>query len=253
MISFIAGCNLVTLSEQLATPLMLYSDCFRRIMCQEQTFQCYFYNCDKCPGIQTLKNLVLDILDENKIDEITYKYWISKPRTSLETFVKNSTVAVHEFTRITTSFITELSNDAAKVIYFSDGAPQQFKNYKNFVNLNYHKKDFGETVKRMAARASLQLSYDEQISTPQQLYEWAVRPNCLPNIRAQFFSNDEYIRAKESLEKRYTRAKTITRDTKIPLCNSGRKRHFEILGVFVVFRIANVQNIQTCKKLNTTK
>ncbi|XP_043278835.1 uncharacterized protein [Venturia canescens] len=323
------GCNLATLTSQSETSLQHYGDCLEIIMCQESTSDCYFNNCDKCPGVQILKNLLLDILDENGIDEVTYKYWISKPRTSMETFVKSSTdfvdnfcenllallphhyiakkqasylrslkeslkqneyivicdfsenyafviqnaasgfhwnndqatiypvviyykednvlihkslviisdclshdaVAVHEFIRITTEFIKELSNDAVKIIYFSDGAPQQFKNFKNFVNINYHKEDFGlevewhffatahgkgpcdgvgGTVKRIASRASLQLPYNEQISTPHQLYDWAVKPNSLPNICIRFFSNDDYIQAKEFLEKRYLKAKTIS-------------------------------------------
>lgn len=52
--------------------------------------------------------------------------------------LSHDAVAVHEFTRITTNFIKGLSNNISKTIYFSDGAPQQFKNY-----LNYHEEDFG--------------------------------------------------------------------------------------------------------------
>lgn len=53
------------------------------IICKDLTFKFYFH-----PGIQTLKKKLLDVLDENVINEITYKYWISKSRTSLEIFVK---------------------------------------------------------------------------------------------------------------------------------------------------------------------
>lgn len=73
-------------------------------MCQEPTFECYFNKCDKFPGVQTLKNVLL-LLDENRIDEITYKYWISKPRTSLETFVKNSADFVDNFCENITSLL----------------------------------------------------------------------------------------------------------------------------------------------------
>ena len=78
--------------------------------------------------------------------------------------------------------------------YFSNGAASQYKNRKNFINLCNHQEDFevnaewhfsatslgkgacdglGGTVKRVAARASLQRPYDEQIMTPGQLFEWA--------------------------------------------------------------------------------
>ena len=73
-----------------------------------------------------------------------------------------------------------------KIIYFSDGAASQYKNRKNFSNLCHHELDFGikakwhfsatshgkgacnglgGTVKRLAARASLQRPYQEQIVT----------------------------------------------------------------------------------------
>ena len=75
-------------------------------------------------------------------------------------------------------FLTDKFNCCPhKIIYFSDGAAAQYKNRKNFLNLCHHKADFGVdaewhffatshgkgpcdglggTVKRLAARASLQ-------------------------------------------------------------------------------------------------
>ncbi|CAH0553558.1 unnamed protein product [Brassicogethes aeneus] len=40
----------------------------------------------------------------------------------------------------------------------------------------------GETLKRGAARASLQLPFDKQISNPRELYQWAAQSNNLPKI-----------------------------------------------------------------------
>ena len=81
-----------------------------------------------------------------------------------------------------------------KVIYFSDGAASHYKNRKNLINLANHEADFGMpadwhffatphgkgpcdgvrgAVKRLAARASLQRPYEDQIQTPMQLFEWA--------------------------------------------------------------------------------
>ena len=74
-----------------------------------------------------------------------------------------------------------------KTIYFSDGAASQYKSRKNFINLCLHKDDFGisaewnfyatshgkgacegvgGSVKRLAARASLQKPYNDKIMTP---------------------------------------------------------------------------------------
>lgn len=52
-------------------------------------------------------------------------------------------VAVHAYTKIVVNLIKSINSNASKIIYFSDGAPQQYKNYKNFVNLAYHQQDFG--------------------------------------------------------------------------------------------------------------
>jgi hypothetical protein len=83
----------------------------------------------------------------------------------------------------------------SEIYYFSDSAASQYKNTKNFINLCYHKDDFGMgaawhilamshgkgacdgiggAIKRLARKASLQNPYEEKIITPRQLYEWAV-------------------------------------------------------------------------------
>ena len=79
-------------------------------------------------------------------------------------------------------FLSERSQPK-KIIYFSDGAASQYKNQKTFLNLCHHRNDFGipaewhfsatshgkgacdglgGTVKRLAARASLQRPYNDQ-------------------------------------------------------------------------------------------
>ena len=74
-----------------------------------------------------------------------------------------------------------------KTIYFSDAVASQYKNRKNFINLCLHEDDFGilaewhfyatyrgkgacdgvgGSVKRLAARASLQKPYNDKVITP---------------------------------------------------------------------------------------
>lgn len=143
----------------------------------------------------------------------------------------HDSTAVHVSLKTVTDFIESLSDTAEKIYYFSDGAPQQFKNFKNFVNLYYHHEDFGicaewhffasyhgkgpcdgvgGILERAAARASLQLPFDKQISNARELYEWAVQPNNLPKIEIRYSSTADYKRAAESLNVRYSRGKTIT-------------------------------------------
>lgn len=75
----------------------------------------------------------------------------------------------------------EQFSNVSKIYYFSDGVSSQYKNRHNFLNLCYHAEDFqikaewhffaishekgpcdaiGGTIKRLAARASLQNSQE---------------------------------------------------------------------------------------------
>ncbi len=60
----------------------------------------------------------------------------------------HDTVAVHLFQKCLVFFLCSFLLDhhqeqLRQIIYFSDGAASQYKNYKNFINLCHHKSDFG--------------------------------------------------------------------------------------------------------------
>ena len=80
----------------------------------------------------------------------------------------------------------------------------------------------GGTVKRLAARASLQRAYDHQIITPHQLYEWA--SDNIPKINFKFCTCDDYKRAEAFLQDRFQKSKTIPGTQKlhcfVPLTNT---------------------------------
>ena len=84
-----------------------------------------------------------------------------------------------------------LLNNISQVFYFTDGSTGQYKNIKNFLKLCCHLEDFqikakwcffatshgkspcdciGGTLKRLAARASLQRTKTEQILTPLDMF-----------------------------------------------------------------------------------
>ena len=113
--------------------------------------------------------------------------------------MKHDTVTVHTFQTVVLKYLKERIPDLKKVIYFSDGAASQYKNFKNFANLLHHSSDYGldaewnffgtshgkntcdgigGTVKRLAARASLLRTLDDHIMTPLQLFDW-----CRKNIK----------------------------------------------------------------------
>ena len=171
----------------------------------------------------TLHPFVAYYLDSEELRHLSY--------VVISDCLHHDTVAVHLFQR---SFITFLKQflparlHPCKIIYFSDGAAPQYKNRKNFLNLCHHKDDFGveaewhfsatshgkgacdglgRTVKRLAARASLQRPYNDQLMTARQLFDWACS-----NISAAHFgycSNEDYRKELSSLEGRFQLSRTI--------------------------------------------
>ena len=193
----------------------------------------------------------------------------------------HDTVAVHLFQK---SFIVCLkrvfSSPLKKIYYFSDGAASQYKNRKNFSNLCHHEEDFGikaewhfsatshgkgacdglgGTVKRLAARASLQRPYDEQIMTPRQLYEWA--STNIPSICFDYCSTEEYQREQSSLEERFCSSRTIPGTRKlhsfVPLTKdkiltrvfsaADVSKEAKISSVDSDVQIENISGFVTCK------
>ncbi|KAJ4426965.1 hypothetical protein ANN_26764 [Periplaneta americana] len=110
----------------------------------------------------------------------------------------------------------------------SDGASSQYKNRKNFINLYYHEEEFGikaewhffatshgkgscdgigGTIKRQAARASLQRPIHNQITTPFELFQWAAAN--LTTITFCYVSKEDYAREAKELVPRFERPRTV--------------------------------------------
>jgi hypothetical protein len=140
----------------------------------------------------------------------------------------HDTVAVHLFQRVLIAFLTSKIARPTKIVYFSDGCASQYKNRKNFANLCFHEQDFGMpaewhffatshgkgpcdgvggTVKRLAARASLQRPYENQILTPRQLFEFGCAS--IPAVNFHFTSIEDHERESTFLQKRFESTRTI--------------------------------------------
>lgn len=147
--------------------------------------------------------------------------------------LKHDTTAVHTFLSELIPYIHSLSPEITKVFYFSDGSAAQYKNHKNFTNLMKHHEDFGisaewhffatshgkspcdgigGTVKREAARSSLQATTSNHILTPMDLFSWAERH--IINIHFIWISKEKVLKMGKNLEKRFSKSTTIpgTRD-----------------------------------------
>jgi hypothetical protein len=121
-----------------------------------------------------------------------------------------------------------MSEKPKKIIYFSDRSAAQYKNRNNFMNLCHHEEDFGMpaewhffatshgkgpcdgvggTVKRLAARASLQRPYDKQILTPRQLFEFGRSE--IPTVNFCYATVEQHEHESNLLSKRFESTRTI--------------------------------------------
>lgn len=142
--------------------------------------------------------------------------------------LNHNTVAVYAFQKLFIQHMQQKNIPLKKIIYFTDGASQHFKNKYNFANLLRHTEDFGipaewhffatahgkgpcdgtgGNLKRLAARASLQRDSAHQILTPKDLYTWA--KETLKNTTILYSPKENHQHLKTFLESRFSSAKTI--------------------------------------------
>ena len=108
----------------------------------------------------------------------------------------HNTSAVHSFLKIILDYIKIKFIEIENVIYFSDGAASQYKNFKNIANLCNHFNDFnihaewhffatshgkspcdgvGGTIKRLVDRVVKQDKLDYVINTPKLMFEYCTK------------------------------------------------------------------------------
>ena len=174
----------------------------------------------------------------------------------------HDTVAVHLFQKNLIDYLRKRFHALPrKIFYVSDGAAAQYKNRKNFVNLCQHEEDFGVaaewhfsatshgkgacdgvggTVKRLAARSSLQHPYDQQIMTPRQLFEWAV--DNIPAVTFQYLTEDDYKSEQVLLEQRFEQSRTIPGTRKLH-CFVPLSRHKVSTKAYSSSSISKVERV----------
>ena len=149
--------------------------------------------------------------------------------------LRHDTTTVHAFISNVLAHLKKELPIIKKVIYFSDGAASQYKNYNNFSNVCNHENDhglkaewhffatshgkspcdgIGGTVKRLVARASLQATVDHHILTAREMFKWCEEH--IMGITFLFVTADDVQEnsTRFCLEDRYSVAK------KIPLIRS---------------------------------
>ena len=136
---------------------------------------------------------------------------------------------VYQILKETTKQVIEDINPQMKTVnYFSDGCAGQYKNCKNFLNLCFHRADFGigctwsffatshgkstcdgigGTVKRITSRASLQQPYDSQILSAIDMFKFCNEE--IKGIKFKFISKETMEVTRASLKTRFLDAKTV--------------------------------------------
>lgn len=142
---------------------------------------------------------------------------------------KHDTVAVHLVQGLLIEEIRkQITFVLKKIIYYSDGARQHFKNRYNVSNLLEHEEDFGvpadshnhvtahgkneydglgATFKREAYRASLQASSTNPLSNVKALFNWSKEH--FKNIEIRYYSEQMHNKHERHLQKRFTSAQAV--------------------------------------------
>lgn len=70
-----------------------YRDLFSKMMCNEPTDECWVMECDQCPGIDAMEQYLAGIIENNEIDDVSYKQWITQTGKS-SAYLSNLCIAV---------------------------------------------------------------------------------------------------------------------------------------------------------------
>lgn len=172
--------------------------------------------------------------------------------------LKHDTVAVYAYQKLLVEYLKKTFK-LSKMIYFTDGATQHFKNKFNFQNLLHHEKDFGVpaewhfhatahgkgpcdgiggNLKRLARLASLKASSKEQILNCNSFYAWA-KEN-FKETEILFSSKENQNIIASELKIRFESAKTIPRTQKfhcfVPISSKNIEfRRYSFHDIALVF------------------
>ena len=117
----ILGSKLAQLTKDNQYVITCYNDCLAKMICYPPQSQCYLDDCTNCPGTSTLKVLLQQIMEDNFVEEVTYKQWVSVDHSNLETITNN-----------TDTFIDSLCEKLEKLKRHSFIVKQQSQ-YQNFL------------------------------------------------------------------------------------------------------------------------
>lgn len=76
--------NVKHLTKDFEIKLDDYNDCIKIVLCKNPTSACYFLKCEKCPNMEKLSDIILQLLENNNIQQVIYSTWTSTDRCTLK-------------------------------------------------------------------------------------------------------------------------------------------------------------------------
>ena len=67
------GCSITMLSRNSLINISSYKDCFKILLCETPSENCFFGRCDQCPNKTKLQDLFEELFEENEITSIKFK------------------------------------------------------------------------------------------------------------------------------------------------------------------------------------
>ena len=83
-----SGTRLLELVIMEGINLSTYHHCLAKIICDLPFLVFYLGECDFCPSVSQLRGYIAALLDDNLIDNITIKQWVSVESSTPETYTK---------------------------------------------------------------------------------------------------------------------------------------------------------------------
>ncbi|GBM93854.1 hypothetical protein AVEN_177194-1 [Araneus ventricosus] len=69
------------------------------MVCNPASIDCYYSNCEICPGINEIKEIMEEGLEKHLTETVTFRQWVSVDRCNLETLKKSADEFVDIFCR----------------------------------------------------------------------------------------------------------------------------------------------------------
>ena len=145
--------------------------------------------------------------------------------------LENDTGFVYQVQKLLCNYLQLLYPSITNIQYFSDGCSAQYKNYKNLLNLTFHKQDFvgfdavwnffatshgkspcdglGGTIKRKLTIESLSRTKTNPIFTALQAYEFC--KNTMNTVELFYIPKDDLTQVRTKLKTRYELGHTVQR------------------------------------------